>query len=481
MKNRIKNILLFSSVFLVALFIAFVVLAPPIIHSTSKRLIHRLEETYGISIAYESMDVSLSQNLFIRNISIYKNESVVSIEEIHAQIQPLHFFLGLLPLGEVQIDSISYIRKDTGVSLHIPDFFINAGRYHFRSNKGSIELQVRGNLFDGNRAAGSIDIDHRIYLDPLTLSGTSRCQNVDLAVFANLFGPVWGARIPAGTMNWNYVTESAKKQSSPFSGILEINQAEIVWEKIAAGPVSPIHFHWAFSGENTRRNIQIAQGDAELNGIQFEIAANLQNVHGYLPEQASISLVLPETPFQSIISQLPENILGDLHRILMFGSIQGNIEFEIPLPNISETSFEYQFEPQNLFLHYIPDSINVFRLRGPFLHHINDDEVDFERVIRIGPMKEQNRDWLLQYSGLNEEEIELLYTRQAIPAALKSFQAREPPFTSFFKSAPLSGSRLPFCSTTRYFSIYASCCHHYRGWGFFPPPRSKLAINFYCS
>ena len=377
-----------------------------------------LEKRLDASVICDSLYVSHGMKIKCKSSDIIYNGLQATTGKLAVQIKPLSLISGNSVIGKLVIDDIRLSRVLMPANLlHLNYFEADLSKFNHSNFSGKIYINTQGAFSQNNQEAGSFSIDHEIWLDRLRIKGESSINNLKLPVLALLFGSDWETRIQSGLFSW-----SMRNTAGEFSlRDTTLNIPQIANDIIDLPPI-----YYSFTAKNTSNEWKGLTGDARIQDIRLSFIPSL------IDNQIQLKIELPPSGIQSILDTIPSTLLGELGEVKIRGNVEWHMQMQIPLQDTKELQWESSTEYSDILLEHLPDSINVFRLEGPFLHHITDPTIGYDRVIRIGPMSAPDRDWLEQYSGLDANRWEELLSRRPAATSVAVMRARSPLSHRFF-------------------------------------------------
>ncbi|AFG38290.1 biosynthetic peptidoglycan transglycosylase [Spirochaeta africana] len=307
-------------------------------------------------------------------------------------------------------------------AVSAPHSTIHAASLFYRIDRTRqlLELRSTGSLQHNGAPAGSWEIHHDLYYEQGQIEGFTNLNSIDLAAAFGMLGEPWRQRVRSGILDLELAANNS------LTGRWSLSRGSVLLPQISPEPIEPIDLSYRFTAEQTRDSLRTTSGQLRAGDIISEFRPGLRGLQGFrqLPEYLTAEVVLPPTELQEILHTIPHALTGELRDIVIDGTVAVDFRVEVPIDSVAAMQWQNEIVYQDIYLHDIPDSLNVFRLRGPFLHHIYDPAVDFERVIRIGPMQQPSRSWLMENGNLSEEAVDELLQRKPAPTAPSLSNAR---------------------------------------------------------
>ncbi|MFW5800625.1 MAG: transglycosylase domain-containing protein [Spirochaeta sp.] len=304
-----------------------------------------------------------------------------------------------------------------------------------RPDDKSIEFRSAGAMFaSSQQSIGSWEIGHRIWYESGAVQGNTRFTDINLSALGRMLGEPWDKRLLDGMLDLQIssrLTElsdtAAGEPASVSRGTIQLAHPEVYLPQAAPDSIRLQDSSYVFTLEHHQESAAMVQGELQHGEISIDFRPALHGLKGFLalPDTISAELRLPATRLQLILDTIPEVLLGDLHRIVIDGTAAWKLRIEVPADSISGLRWESEVDYQEVYLHSIPDSVNVFRLREPFIHQIHDPAADYSRVVHIGPMNAPSADWLTENSRLPEDRIQRLIGKKparTAPEVIRSLQ-----------------------------------------------------------
>ncbi|MFW6356126.1 MAG: biosynthetic peptidoglycan transglycosylase [Spirochaetota bacterium] len=201
-------------------------------------------------------------------------------------------------------------------------------------------------------------------------------------------------------------------------------------ETVAGEPIGPIDASYAFEltvdplypfessaqlrpaypieGANAGR-IVVERGELVVNGIVVEVRPSLRGVFaapgsvrnaGTLEGRryADLELRLAPTEVDAIRRAVPVGLLGPLRTVRLDGEFAWNLDLHVPLHAIGEMQWEATTTLHDFAVRQIGWDVNPFKLKGPFLHTIEDPAVEYERTVLIPAERLPSPAWTVEHS-----------------------------------------------------------------------------------
>lgn len=361
-------------------------------------------------------------------------------------IGPIHTLPDLLELLPRHIHlSSAALRLANGAEL---EFLLD---FEHRPAAEQFRIRTAGRVLTEHADAGTWSVDQQVRYRSGEASGVVRIDDLDLAVLGRLVGGSWRDRLAGGRLDLlldarsGHGTEGSAIEKRPAtsvdaelrlsSGLL--NLPAVAAESIAlpginyrfraqvdvAAPVPaprlyrplPVAAHPVTLGSGPRGAVVFERGDLRFGRVELEVRPTVRGLRGLegLPERVELLLQLPPTQIRDIAESLPAALLGPLAAIDADGTIGWTLDFESPTHSIARMQWRSEVTTDELQLRHIPAELDVYQLRGAFIHRIVDSAHGVDRVIRVPQTRPVTSRWLAENAGLTAEEISRL--RERIP------------------------------------------------------------------
>ena len=364
---------------------------------------------------------------------------------------------GSLPQGNdgaAQILRTLLSRLPQTVEVHEAEVRLNAGasslfdlQYEHRPADRMVRLQTAGRLFDAVSPAGSWSVDKSVWYDLVIVDGRSSLDAIDLNVVARALGSSRSAGFERGLLDLTLAAHTADTLDSvALSGRILLRDAVLLLPRVADGLIEVPEISYRFSAGldgnaevplprlyqplpvaavtvstalQRRGELVFEYGALRVGSLELEFRPALRGFGkpGQLPERVELQLELPPSAIAEIIETLPAVLLGPLAGVQAEGTLAWKLDFESPTESISRMRWRSKIAFEDFTLLDIPDEINVFRLRGPFIHRISDPALDYHRVVRVPQTRPVSLRWLTESAGLSLEQAWQVRQR-ARPATL---------------------------------------------------------------
>jgi hypothetical protein len=301
---------------------------------------------------------------------------------------------------------------------------------------GAEEARLRGGM------SGDVTVNYKEFGAKAQL----RSQGLDLAWVAQMGGPRLAEHLRGGLLRMNVaVSQAGPGQPVHFEGEVGIDRGALVWERIAEGVIDGWSASYAFEGtldpkatipapkllvvvdpnappdpkSNNRRRITIepptegalvfTRGEARLGQAQATVLPSLYglDLDKPLPARLDLQIKLPKTQAQALFDAVPDALKGDLVGTQLAGSFAWDLRLEVPIYDASEMVWRSSSELSDTFaIVSMPSAVDVRKLSDSFTHTIVDEQVNYERRVRIPEMTLTPGDWMLANVGLTPEELD---------------------------------------------------------------------------
>ncbi len=153
--------------------------------------------------------------------------------------------------------------------------------------------------------------------------------------------------------------------------------------------------------------ITMRSGILTVGEVQMEFRPSLHGLFGLdgPPARADVDIELPPTSLQRILGTIPAPLLGELSGMRLGGDLAWAFQLEVPLDRPSRMEWRSLLNAPEFQVLYLPPAVDVFRLSGSFDHTIQDPGLEYERSVRIPPMRPVSNDWMRRNSGMTPEEV----------------------------------------------------------------------------
>jgi len=166
-----------------------------------------------------------------------------------------------------------------------------------------------------------------------------------------------------------------------------------------------------------RGRLRITSGSLTVNGITARLAAD---VAGVLRGPVSVELAAGgrSVPVNDVIHAAPPELSGDLAN----AEVEGTADFSVALlarpDSLSSLRWQGSLQVNDFAVLSIPESINVFKLNGPFEHEFSDT-ISGRRAVRIPEYQPVSMEWMLMHSEHSASRIIATMKENAEIAAVR--------------------------------------------------------------
>ncbi len=329
--------------------------------------------------------------------------------------------------------------------------------FEHRSAAQQFGIRSAGRLLKEQANAGTWSVDQRVHYRSGEVSGVGRIDALDLEAVGKLLGGAWHDRIGGGTLDLmldarlaDEVTDLSAGEASPATGAIaatidgevRLTSAVFTLPAVAGEPIVlpdigyrfhaqvdasaavpaprlyrplPVEARPVTLGSVSRGAVIFDRGRLRFGRVEMDLRPSLRGLRGLesVPERVELLLELPPTRLREIADSLPTALLGPVAAIDIDGSVAWKLDFESPTESISRMQWRSEITTDGLELRSIPAELNVFGLRGTFIHRIVDEAHGVDRVIRAPQARPVTSRWLTENAGLTAEEI--THLRQRTP------------------------------------------------------------------
>ncbi len=225
------------------------------------------------------------------------------------------------------------------------------------------------------------------------------------------------AALTAGTTSASLSASISQAGRTRASGTVDLHNLALDAPVVAPGTIRPLDISYTFAAEYAPRAVSaeiptsvpasvrrrfprgeltVSEGDASINGVEFELDGLLRGVHSggahpaskapaFLPRIIQLTLDLPSTSTSRIHAAVPPALQGPLDTMELGGSFRWRLDLTVPRYNPGGLQWNAETELRDFAVVHIDESVSPFGLNGSFVHTIRDSEVDYLRHVRIPP------------------------------------------------------------------------------------------------
>lgn len=460
---------------LIAAILVLYICRNSLLHHIADRRIARMEQNYGLNIAYDKLELKGCNKISLRKLTVIpqQRDTLLTLQSLDMRFSLWSLLAGNISIKKVALDSltVSFVKRD---SISNYDFL-----FHRNSQEDSGEkltdtnyshaantlLRIAFGLLPKNGSFKHILFTERrddnfVSFNVPELQLIRHRFHTDIAVEEDSLAQRWtaegelnpsarriqaslysrgrerillpyierrfGAKVLFDTLSYSFIQEKTGGSSIRLAGKSEVKGLEFYHKRVSPEVINLDHGFLDFRLNVTPRAIELDSASlVKFNALDFHPYIRVERLKNADPDKkwhVTLSVNKPWFPSQELFGSLPKGLFENLEGIQTTGQLAYHFLLDVDFSQLNQLKFESEMQTKNFHIKDYGGSY-LGRMSGEFSYTAYENGAPV-RTFPVG------RSWehftpldsipqLLQMSVMQSEDGAFFYHRGFLPDAMR--------------------------------------------------------------